>query len=163
MNAELPPAFTADGDPRFCSAPTIRAGTCCRPCCTARACRSPSAAARFCWRQHFGVFLGLLAGYFGGKVDALDHAHRRRDPELPHDPAGPSGERYRAGGVSGGGDGRMGADHPDLRHRDSRMGAICPHRSRGDHGGDGQGLRARRQGDRPAVHAASCCGTSCRT
>ena len=42
-----------------------------------------------------GVLLGLLAGYFGGKVDALDHAHRRRDPELPHDPAGPAGQRHR--------------------------------------------------------------------
>ena len=102
-------------------------------------------------------------GLFRRQGRCLDHAHRRRDPELPHDPARPSGERYRAGVVSAGGDGRMGAAHPDLRHRDSRMGAICPHRARRHHGGDGRRITCRPSRSSACRRAASCCGTSCRT
>ena len=40
----------------FCSAPTIKAATCCRPCSTALASRSPSAAARSWWRPASASF-----------------------------------------------------------------------------------------------------------
>ena len=34
-------------------------------------------------------------GLFRRQGRCADHAHRRRDPELPHDPARPAGERHR--------------------------------------------------------------------
>ena len=159
INAELPPAFMADGDPRFLlgtdnqgrdllSAMMYGARVLHRH----RRRRGPAGG------QRLAFFLGLLAGYFGGKVDAL--IMRIGDVILSFPTillallvSGIARALFPAGG-----DGRMGAAHPDLRHRDSRMGAICPHRAGRHHGGDGEGLREGRQGHRPAVpphHAAA--------
>ena len=61
----------ADGDARFILGTDNQGGTCCPRCSTAPVRRSPSAEAPFCVAATLGVFLGLIAGYFGGKVDAL--------------------------------------------------------------------------------------------
>ena len=128
INAEIPPAFMADGDSRFCSGTDNQGRDLLSAMLYGARVSIAIGGGAVLLAATLGVFLGLLAGYFGGKVDAL--IMRIGDVILSFPTI------LLALLVSGiaralfpqAGDGRMGAAHPDLRHRDSRMGAICPHR-----------------------------------
>ena len=114
-------------------------------------------------RRPSASFSALLAGYFGGWVDAL--IMRIGDVILSFPTillallvSGIARAVFPDAGTA-----TLGAVHPDRRHRNSRMGAICAHGQRGHDGGGVEGLCARRPRSSACRRAGSCCATSCPT
>jgi peptide/nickel transport system permease protein len=71
MNAELPPAFTADGDPRFLLGTDNQGRDLLSAMLYGARVSIAIGGGAVLVAATLGVILGLIAGYFGGKVDAL--------------------------------------------------------------------------------------------
>ena len=71
MNAELPPAFTADGDARFFLGTDNQGRDLLSAMLYGARVSIAIGGGAVLVAATFGVFLGLLAGYYGGKVDAV--------------------------------------------------------------------------------------------
>ena len=117
INAELPPAFTADGDPRFLLGTDNQGRDLLSAMLYGARVSIAIGGGAVLLAATLGVTLGLLAGYFGGRVDALIMRIADVILSFPTILLALAGERHRAGDLSRSGNGGMGADHPDLRHR----------------------------------------------
>ena len=71
MNAEIPPAFTADGDSRFFLGTDNQGRDLLSAMMYGARVSIAIGGGAVLLASSIGVFLGLIAGYFGGKVDAL--------------------------------------------------------------------------------------------
>ncbi len=71
INAELPPAFTADGDPRFILGTDNQGRDLLSAMLYGARVSIAIGGGAVLLAATLGVTLGLLAGYFGGRVDAL--------------------------------------------------------------------------------------------
>ena len=71
MNAELPPAFTADGDPRFLHGTDNQGRDLLSAMLYGARVSIAIGGGAVLVAATLGVILGLIAGYFGGKVDAV--------------------------------------------------------------------------------------------
>jgi peptide/nickel transport system permease protein len=71
MNAELPPAFTADGDPRFLLGTDNQGRDLLSAMLYGARVSIAIGGGAVLVAATLGVILGLIAGYFGGKVDAV--------------------------------------------------------------------------------------------
>ncbi|MBM6583486.1 ABC transporter permease [Microvirga sp. BT689] len=71
INAELPPAFSADGDPRFLLGTDNQGRDLLSAMLYGARVSIAIGGGAVLVAATIGVFLGLLAGYYGGKVDAV--------------------------------------------------------------------------------------------
>ena len=110
-----------------------------------------------------GVMLGLIAGYVGGRVDAL--IMRIADVQLSFPAILIALLIDGVGAVGAARDAHRPLAIPVLIvvHRPGRLGAVCAHRARLHAGREEQGVRAGGAGDRRARRWESCCATCCRT
>ena len=130
LDAELPPSFMADGDPRFLLGTDNQGRDLLSAILYGARVSIAIGGGAVLVAATVGVLLGLVAGYFGGWIDALIMRDRRRHPQPADHPARSAGQRHRPRRVSRRRHGDLGAGHPHRGHLDPRMGAVCAHRPR---------------------------------
>ncbi len=119
MSAELPPAFMAEGEPGHLLGTDNQGRDLLSAILYGMRVSIAIGFGAVAVAASIGVILGLLAGYFGGWVDALIMRDRRRHPQPSHDPARPPGQRHRPRGAARRRDRALCAVRADRRDRHS--------------------------------------------